>query len=274
VITDEEFHDQIRDRLRMETAHLTLGTDPVPWVHSRLRRRRNVQTGGIAAVVLVATVAATVLSVRETPTPSASRTTPTLLQRFHAALMDAVSNSVLKIDMHGDTVWVHQGVGRSISANGLYEDVVTTHDGELTATTVNYTTKTWSTSTMSSSSVAAGGVPENPCIGFGYNLLTFADPTALQQELHAEQFIQLPGTHVVNGQTTVELASACDGKVGNAAIYLNDDTLVPVEVVNLFAGTPDPDPLLTFEVVPATSANLANLKLQIPSGFTEVPQGG
>jgi hypothetical protein len=234
-----------------------------------------VQLGAITAVVLVAMVAGVVLSVRATPTPTASRTTTTVLQRLHAALVDAVSNSVLKIDMHGDTVWVHQGVGRSVSADGLYEDVVTTHDGELTATTVDYSAKTWSTSTISTSSAAAGGVPENPCIGFGYNLLTFADPTALQQELHAEQFVQLPGTHVVNGQTTVELASTCDGKVGIAAIYLNAASLIPVEVVNLSPdGTPDPDPLLTFEVVPATAANLANLKLQIPSGFTEVLQGG
>jgi hypothetical protein len=78
----------------------------------------------------------------------------------------------------------------------------------------------------------------------------------------------------VNGQNTVELTSTCNGKPGNAAIYLNAETLVPVELVQLFNGTPDPAPLLTFEVVPATSANLANLELEIPLGFTEVPQGG
>ena len=57
-------------------------------------------------------------------------------------------------------------------------------------------------------------------------------------------------------------------------VYLNTETLVPVEVVQMFNGIPDPDPLLTFEVVPATPANLANLKLEIPPGFTQVPQGG
>jgi hypothetical protein len=122
--------------------------------------------------------------------------------------------------------------------------------------------------------VAAGGVPENSCIGFGYNLLTFADPTALQQLLRAEQFVQLPGTHNVEGQTTVELMSTCDGKPGDAAIYLNADTLVPVEVIQLGPEeTPAPEPLLTFEVVPATPDNLSNMKLQLPSDFTEVLQG-
>lgn len=274
MITEEELGESIRDRLRIETADLNLEADPVAWVHVRLRRRHTVRIGAMAAVLFVAAIAVSVLSTRPAPRRTAGHTTPTVLQRFHAALMDAVSDSVLRIDNHGVTVWVHNGAARSVSSDGLFEDVVTTHDGELTATTVNYSSKTWSSSTISTSSVAAGGVPENPCIGFGFSLLTFANPAALQQLLSADDFVQQPGTTDVNGQSAVELMSTCNGKPGNAAIYLNAHTLVPVEVVQMFNGTPDPDPLLTFEVVPATSANLTHLTLEIPSGFTQVPQGG
>jgi len=274
VITEEELQDRIRDHLRIETADLNLEGDPIAWVHVRLRRRHSVRIGAFAAVVLVAAVAVSVLSMRPAPTRTAGHTSPTVLQRLHVALMDAVSDSILKIDNHGVTVWVHNGAARSVSSDGRFEDVVTTHDGELTATTVNYSSKTWSSSTISTSSAAAGGVPENPCVGFGFSLLTFANPAALQQLLSAEEFVQQPGTSDVNGQSTVELMSTCNGKPGNAAIYLNADTLVPVEVVQMFNGIPDPDPLLRFEVVPATPANLAHLTLEIPSGFTQAPQGG
>ena len=275
MITEEELQESIRDRLQTETADLHLEVDPIAWVHVRLRQRHTVRIGGIAAVLLVTAIAVSVFSISPAPTRSAGHTTPTVLQRFHAALMDAVSDSVLKIDNHGVTVWVHNGAARSVSSDGLFEDVVTTQDDELTATTVNYSSKTWSSSTISTSSPAAGGgAPENPCIGFGFSLLTFANPAALQQLLSAEDFVQLPGARDVNGQHTVELMSTCNGKPGNAAIYLNAETLVPVEVVQMFNGIPDPDPLLTFEVVPATPPNLANLKLEIPPGFTQVPQGG
>ena len=76
-----------------------------------------VQIGALAAVLLVAAIAVSVFGTRPAPTRRAGHTTPTVLQRFHTALMDAVSGSVLKIDNHGVTVWVHNGAARSVSSD-------------------------------------------------------------------------------------------------------------------------------------------------------------
>src|ERR1700722_6760642 len=98
VITEEELQENIRDRLQTETADLHLEVDPIAWVHVRLRRRHTVRIAGVAAALLVTATTVSVLSTRPAPTRNAGHTTPTVLQRFHAALMDAVSDSVLKID--------------------------------------------------------------------------------------------------------------------------------------------------------------------------------
>lgn len=271
MITDDELHDLLRQRLSAETAHLNLRTDPVPWVHGRLRRRRNRRIAQVVGVVITATLAAVLVTVQSAPRPTEAHKSSNVLQRFHMALVDAVSDDVIKITGQEQTFWVHQGDGRMVSPDGLSEDVVTTQNGEVTATVVNYTTKTWYTMSTSVSNEPTG-VVTNPCDGVGANMLTFADPTALQQELKAEQFVRVPGTQVVDGQTTVELESSCNAKPV-ATIYLNANTLLPVEMMPLLPPIPEPhNPfVMHFAILPATPANLAHLKLQIPAGFTQVP---
>ncbi len=271
MITDDELHDQLRQRLSAETAHLNLRTDPVPWVHGRLRRRRNRRIAQVLGVVLTATLAAVLVTVQSTPRPTEAHSSSNVLQRFHMALVDAVADNVIKITGGGPTFWIHQGVGLMVSPDGLGEDLVTIQNGEVTATVVNYTTKTWYTMSISAANEPTG-VDTNPCNGVGENMLTFANPTALQQELKAEQFVRVPGTQVVDGQTTVELESSCNAKPV-AMIYLNADTLLPVEMMPLLPPIPElRNPfVMHFTVLPATPANLAHLKLQIPAGFTQVP---
>jgi hypothetical protein len=189
------------------------------------------------------------------------------------ALVDAVSDNVIKITGQEQTFWIHQGDVTAVSPDGHLVDVVTTQKGEVTATVVNYTTKTWYTMSTSVSNEPTG-VDTNPCHGTGANMATFADPTALQQELTAEQFVRVPGTQVVEGQTTVELESSCDAKPV-AMIYLNAETLLPVEFIPLLPPIPTlPNPfVMHFAILPATPANLAHLELQIPAGFTQIPAG-
>lgn len=273
MITDDELHDQLRQRLSAETAHLNLRTDPVSWVHGRLRRRRNRRIEQVVAVVITATLATVLVTVQSVPSPTETHQSSNVLQRFHMALVDAVSDDVIKITGSGQTFWVHQGDGRMVSPNGLVEEVVTTQNGEVTGTVVNYTSKTWYTMSTSISNEPTG-VVTNPCDGVGANMLTFADPTALQQELKAEQFVRVPGTQVVDGQTTVELESSCNA-TPVAIIYLNADTLLPVEMMPVLPPIPEShNPfVMHFAILPATSANLVNLKLQLPTGFTQVPAG-
>ena len=134
--------------------------------------------------------------------------------------------------------------------------------------------RTWSASSTPISSSEAAGPAPNPCDGIGFNFLTFADPVALQQQLDAQQFVRVPGTQVVNGQTTIELEASCGAKPV-FAIYLDPDTLLPVEMMPILAGTtPVTGLTTTFRVLPASPTNLNNLRLQIPPGFTRVPMGG
>jgi hypothetical protein len=274
VITDEELQHELRDRLHAEMVDVTLTHDLVPWVHATLRQRRIRRITTVVGLAVVVVLVAVVIPIqRSSPGPRGTGTAISVVRGFRSVLADAVSNDVLQITMSGGTIWVHEGSGRSVSPDGLSEDVVTTHDGYLTATVVNYNTRTWSTSgTPISSSEAVGPVP-NPCDGIGFNFLTFADPVALQQQLDAQRFVRVPGTQVVRGKTTIELESSCGSKPV-FAMYLDPDTLLPVEMMPILAGTtPVTGLTTTFNVLPATPGNLKSLDLQIPPGFSRVPMG-
>ena len=201
---------------------------------------------------------------------------------YESYAYDAIGNLTSKTDRKGQTIQcVYDALNRLTQKN--YPDSTS-----VTYTSVSYAAKTWSTGTVQADKLRPPGQPglRGTCLA-AICLDLRQDPAALTSDIRealSHGQLTRDGTEDINGVNAIKLvavvtkpqASGQFAFVGRTTLWVNPATYLPVRInTNLTAtlghgqtthivGTRD------VSWLPATSANLADLRVPIPAGFTQV----
>ena len=159
--------------------------------------------------------------------------------------------------------WDYQGSQRysaySPSGKHVFDMSLSAANGSATQITVIYGGRTWWTATV------PVGQPGSPSCGLGSIELSNGPgngwPTYIETQLACGVYT-VTGRQVVDGIDAIKIT----GQTGRPALTLFVDpaTYLPIQL--------DIGPLqMSFRWLPATPANLAQLKVSVPAGFRQVP---
>ena len=163
-------------------------------------------------------------------------------------------------------VWAYQRVSKesAFSAAGyrVFDLRFAPAGGTLTSTGVIYRSRTWWRGAIGSVPAQGGAVPAQ--CGPGIRLGTGGWPTFIRYELSCGEFTK-GGQRRIDGIEAVQLT----GNGGGEIIWVNPRTYLPVRTV--FTGHGGPRLQTDFGWFAPTRARLAELHLQVPPGFRQVP---
>jgi len=209
----------------------------------------------------------------------------TLAASLTLAALGSINDNVVfehSVDATGAVVdsWTTDG-GNESRTRTYYSDGSPQYDtfydvsgASLNATIVDYPDRAWWTTST------PWTVPSTTfVINRGSSFSASAQPNAVfpQWLLTLENFTMLPGTQLVHGVETYELATP-DTPGFQRSIWVAVSTNLPVQDVISGSANLGNDSTNTFDFLPRTSTNLALLQLSIPAGFSHstvplVPSG-
>jgi|HubBroStandDraft_2_1064218.scaffolds.fasta_scaffold101946_2 hypothetical protein len=290
------------EELREQMEHATAGI-AVPGglarraVQHRRRRILTRATAAAATAVVVAgvAIAATTAAPRDGGTIASARLVSDIRSALDAA---AAGDDIMqvRIQNHLAEAWYYQNAREILtrseifSASGQpgFDQGYAATSTSVTHTSVSYPAKTWSTSTVKAGKLRPPGQPglRGTCLA-AICLDLMQDPGTLTSDIRealSHGQLTRDGTEDINGINAIKLvavvtkpqASGQFAFVGRTTLWVNPATYLPVRInTNLTAtlghgqtthivGTRD------VSWLPATSANLADLRVPIPAGFTQV----
>jgi len=292
------------EELREQMEHATAGI-AVPGglarraVQHRRRRILTRATAAAATAVVVAgvAIAATTAAPRDGGTIASARLVSDIRSALDAA---AAGDDIMqvRIQNHLAEAWYYQNAREILtrseifSASGQpgFDQGYAATSTSVTHTSVSYPAKTWSTSTVKAGKLRPPGQPglRGTCLA-AICLDLMQDPGTLTSDIRealSHGQLTRDGTEDINGINAIKLvavvtkpqASGQFAFVGRTTLWVNPATYLPVRInTNLtvtlghgqtthIVGTRD------VSWLPATSANLADLRVPIPAGFTQVPR--
>jgi hypothetical protein len=290
------------EELREQMEHATAGI-AVPGglarraVQHRRRRILTRATAAAATAVVVAgvAIAATTAAPRDGGTIASARLVSDIRSALDAA---AAGDDIMqvRIQNHLAEAWYYQNAREILtrseifSASGQpgFDQGYAATSTSVTHTSVSYPAKTWSTSTVKAGKLRPPGQPglRGTCLA-AICLDLMQDPGTLTSDIRealSHGQLTRDGTEDINGINAIKLvavvtkpqASGQFAFVGRTTLWVNPATYLPVRInTNLTAtlghgqtthivGTRD------VSWLPATRANLADLRVPIPAGFTQV----
>jgi hypothetical protein len=290
------------EELREQMEHATAGI-AVPGglarraVQHRRRRILTRATAAAATAVVVAgvAIAATTAAPRDGGTIASARLVSDIRSALDAA---AAGDDIMqvRIQNHLAEAWYYQNAREILtrseifSASGQpgFDQGYAATSTIVTHTSVSYPAKTWSTSTVKAGKLRPPGQPglRGTCLA-AICLDLMQDPGTLTSDIRealSHGQLTRDGTEDINGINAIKLvavvtkpqASGQFAFVGRTTLWVNPATYLPVRInTNLTAtlghgqtthivGTRD------VSWLPATRANLADLRVPIPAGFTQV----
>jgi hypothetical protein len=256
----------------------------------RHRQRRKLATRAAVAATTAAAVGATgVVLAGATGAPRAvtqARNAAYVLGRTEAALAETSSQNVIqhvRETASGKRVyeissltpgtyaeWAYRGQARFVhyTADGrLSGDSGSQIAGtQYTDTTVSYHDRTWWRQTTT---VSSNYAPPNCAVATGVSGPALATDWAagLRAALRCGTFT-IAGTEEVDGVRALKLTQVLVGAVYPVVFWVDPATYLPVR--DLVTNGPDASMQVDFQWLRPTQANLANLHVVIPAGFTQV----
>jgi len=290
------------EELREQMEHATAGI-AVPGglarraVQHRRRRILTRATAAAATAVVVAgvAIAATTAAPRDGGTIASARLVSDIRSALDAA---AAGDDIMqvRIQNHLAEAWYYQNAREILtrseifSASGQpgFDQGYAATSTSVTHTSVSYPAKTWSTSTVKAGKLRPPGQPglRGTCLA-AICLDLMQDPGTLTSDIRealSHGQLTRDGTEDINGINAIKLvavvtkpqASGQFAFVGRTTLWVNPATYLPVRInTNLtvtlghgqtthMVGTRD------VSWLPPTRANLADLRVPIPAGFTQV----
>jgi hypothetical protein len=290
------------EELREQMEHATAGI-AVPGglarraVQHRRRRILTRATAAAATAVVVAgvAIAATTAAPRDGGTIASARLVSDIRSALDAA---AAGDDIMqvRIQNHLAEAWYYQNAREILtrseifSASGQpgFDQGYAATSTSVTHTSVSYPAKTWSTSTVKAGKLRPPGQPglRGTCLA-AICLDLMQDPGTLTSDIRealSHGQLTRDGTEDINGINAIKLvavvtkpqASGQFAFVGRTTLWVSPATYLPVRInTNLtvtlghgqtthMVGTRD------VSWLPPTRANLADLRVPIPAGFTQV----
>ena len=291
--------EELRERMEHATAGIAVPGGLARRAAQHRRRRivmRAMAAAGTAVVVAgVAIAAATAAAPHEGGAIAGTR----LVSDIRTALDAATAGDDImqvRIQNRQAEAWYYRNAREiltrseifSASGQPSFDRGYTATSTSVTYTSVSYAAKTWSTSTVKADKLRPPGQPglRGTCLA-AICLDLRQDPAALTSDIRealSHGQLTRDGTEDINGVNAIKLvavvtkpqASGQFAFVGRTTLWVNPATYLPVRInTNLTAtlghgqtthivGTRD------VSWLPATSANLADLRVPIPAGFTQV----
>jgi hypothetical protein len=290
------------EELREQMEHATAGI-AVPGGLARRavqHRRRRILTrataaAGTAMVVAGVAIAATTAAPRDGGTIASARLVSDIRSALDAA---AAGDDIMQVRIQNRLAeaWYYQNAREILtrseifSASGQpgFDQGYAATSTSVTHTSVSYPAKTWSTSTVKAGKLRPPGQPglRGTCLA-AICLDLMQDPGTLTSDIRealSHGQLTRDGTEDINGINAIKLvavvtkpqASGQFAFVGRTTLWVSPATYLPVRInTNLtvtlghgqtthMVGTRD------VSWLPPTRANLADLRVPIPAGFTQV----
>ena len=291
--------DQTEELLRAGMERFAADTDVPPGLAARATRHRQRSKRTRTAAAIGAAAAAVTAVVVTIPGPAPRlQTAAYVVSRVQGALTQASSQDYIQYrretttaliylsnDVSGPSVgsWTYRGQGRDVvysSGGQVTHDIGrVTKGGRETTTEVNYQEKTWSREINAANTPLTAPTPESSCdeaTVLAGGALGDGDPAAeIRTALSCGQYV-VAGTQRVDGVRALELKPATKGTL-TTVFWVDPATYLPVRAVTTIS-PPTTVRVTTitddFRWLRPTPANLADLGVRIPAGFTQVPPSG
>jgi hypothetical protein len=294
--------DQTEELLRAGMERFTAETNvpaglAVKAARHRQRTRRTRAAAAIGAAVTAAAAAAVTAAIVAAPGPAPRlQTSAYVVSRVQGALTQASSQDYIQYrretttaliylssDVSGPSVgsWTYRGQARNVvySSDGQVTHDIgrVTKEGRDTTTQVNYQEKTWSRAIRAADTfTTVTPTPESSCdeaTALAGGGLGDGDPAGqIRTALSCGQYV-VAGTRRVDGVRALELKPAEKGTI-TTVFWVDPATYLPVRDVTT-TSPPTTARVTTitddFRWLRPTPANLADLDVRIPAGFTQVP---
>lgn len=292
--------EEIRDRMEHATAGIGVPSGLARRAARRRRRRivtRAAAAAGTAVVLAgVAIAATTAAAPRDGHTIASARLVSDIRSALDAA---AAGDDVVRVRAsNGQTdLWYYRSAreilmrAEAFSASGQpsFDQGYIATSTSLTQTSVSFQEKNWSTWTVKADLLRQIGRPglhdacvEAICLSFTQDPATL---TADIREALSHGKLTRDGTEDIDGVDTIKLVSVRNKPQASAdadfvvatTLWVNPATYLPVRLqINTTVTLPDghtSHAVFSSDVswLPPTSANLANLRVRIPPGYTQVP---
>jgi hypothetical protein len=291
--------EELRDRMEHATAGIAVPGGLARRAAQQRRRRiltRATAAAGTAVVLAgVAIAATTAAAPHEGGTIASARLVSDIRSALDAA---AAGDDIMQVRIQNRLAeaWYYQNAREILtrseifSASGQpgFDQGYAATSTSVTYTSVSYAAKTWSTSTVQAGKLRPPGQPglRGTCLA-AICLDLMQDPGTLTSDIRealSHGQLTRDGTEDINGVNAIKLvavvtkpqASGQFAFVGRTTLWVNPATYLPVRInTNLtvtlghgqtthIVGTRD------VSWLPPTSANLADLRVPIPAGFTRV----
>jgi hypothetical protein len=171
--------------------------------------------------------------------------------------------------------WDYQGSQKysaySPSGRHVFDMQLSIGNGSATQTTVIYGDRTWWTATVPTGQPGSPGCSPGSSASSGSRRVTTSGsiglsngpgngwPAFIRSQLSCGAYT-VAGRQLVNGIDAIKIT----GQPGRLTLFVNPATYLPIQL--------DIGPLrMSFQWLPATPANLAQLKVSVPAGYQQVP---
>jgi hypothetical protein len=290
---------ELRERMERATAGITMPGDLARRAAQRRRRRvltRVTAAAGAAVVTAGVAIAATTAAA---PGGGGTIAGARLVSDIRSALAGASADDDImrvQIQNHHGEAWYYRNAQEILMRSEIFlpsgqpsfaQGFTATSTG-ITGTFVLYGVKTWSTSTLKTDGLRQPGLPglRGMCLA-PICLSLMQDPGTLTSDIRealSHGKLTRDGTDDINGVDAIKLvavvskpqASGQFMAVGSTTLWVNPATYLPVRIqtnLTLTLGHGQTVHLIETRDVswlPPTSANLAELRVPIPAGFTQV----
>jgi hypothetical protein len=292
--------EELRERMEHATAGIAVPGGLARRAAQHRRRRivtRATAAAGTAVVLAgVAIAATTAAAPRDAGTIAGARLVSDIRSALDAA---ATGDDVVRVRAsNGQTdLWYYRSAREilmrteAFSASGQpsLDQGYTATSTSLTATSVSFQEKNWSTWTVKADLLRQIGRPglHDTCVAAAICLSFTQDPATLTADIRealSHGKLTRDGTEDIDGVDTIKLVSVRNKPQASAdanflvatTLWVNPATYLPVRLqINTTVNLPDghtSHAVFSSDVswLPPTSANLADLRIPIPAGFTQV----
>ena len=300
---DADFENLVTDTLRQHAAAVTIPPGLAGMADRELRRRKQrrfAAHGVIGAATAVGTAATVVAMSAGAQQVLPAQTTAYVVSRTEDALAGNATRSIQDVHMswssntsvnlqpvgsagftfgglHDATDWYYGNTSRTAlyGANGKLAyglGVVGRTSRTTTLARVSYPGRTWQQFTVATS--AHGKASSEGCAPAWPGLSSFTPSAGWSWARQVRHLLgcglyAVAGHRIVDGVDAIELAPTARDKLAGvvrATIWVNRSTYLPVRILIVTSG-PRTWLRYDFRWLPASRANLAKIRLQIPAGF-------
>jgi hypothetical protein len=292
--------EELRERMEHATAGIAVPGGLARRAAQHRRRRivtRATAAAGTAVVVAgVAIAATTAVAPRDGGTIASARLVSDIRSALDAA---TTGDDIMQVRIQNRLAeaWYYQNAREvlardvifSASGQPSFDQGYTATSTSATSTSVSYTAKTWSTSTVKADLLRRYPFPpglRSTCLA-AICLNLRQDPGALTSDIRealSHGQLTRDGTEDINGVNAIKLVAVvskpqASGQfrfVGSTTLWVNPATYLPVRIrtnLTVTLGHGQTTHMVNTSDVswlPPTSANLADLRVPIPAGFTQV----